>query len=87
MPILLAFQNLNSTDKDLLRQLFGNKNAKDSEIVEMVKKIAEIRVDKEVRDVANGYAEEAFKILKSYDQSPALISLENSAKYIVERSL
>jgi len=87
LPILLAFQNLNSTDKDLLRQLFGNKNAKDSEIVEMVKKIAEIRVDKEVRDVANSYAEEAFKILKSYDPSPALISLENSAKYIVERSL
>jgi len=25
--------------------------------------------------------------LKSYDRSPALISLENSAKYIVERSL
>ena len=53
----------------------------------MVKKIAEIRVDKEVRDLANSYAEEAFKTLKSYDRSPALISLENSAKYIVERSL
>jgi geranylgeranyl diphosphate synthase, type I len=87
LPILLAFQNLNSTDKDLLRQLFGSKNAKDSEIAEMVKKIAEIRVDMEVRDIANSYAEEAFKTLKSYDRSPALISLENSAKYIVERSL
>ncbi len=87
LPILLAFQNLNSTDKDLLRQLFGKKNAKDSEIAEMVKKIAEIRVDMEVRDIANSYAEEAFKTLKSYDRSPALISLENSAKYIVERSL
>jgi geranylgeranyl diphosphate synthase type I len=87
LPILLALQNLNPADKDLLRQLFGRKNAKDSEIAEMVKKIAEIRVDKEVRDLANSYAEEAFKTLKNYDRSPALISLENSAKYIVERSL
>jgi geranylgeranyl diphosphate synthase, type I len=87
LPILLAFQNLNSANKDLLRQLFGNKNAKDSEIAEMVDKIAEIRVDKEVRDTANSFAEEAFKTLKCYDQSPALISLKNSAKYIVERSL
>ena len=87
LPILLAFQNLNSTDKDLLRQLFGRKNAKDSEIAEMVNKIAEIRVDREVRDIANSYAKEAFETLKSYDRSPALISLENSAKYIVERSL
>lgn len=87
LPILLAFQNLNSADKDLLRQLFGNKNAKDSEIAVMVDKIAEIRVDKEVRDTATSFAEEAFKTLKSYDQSPALISLKNSAKYIVERSL
>ena len=87
LPILLALQNLNSTYRDLLRQLFGSKNAKDSEIAEVVKKIAEISVDKEVRDIANSYAEEAFKRLKSYDRSPALISLENSAKYIVERSL
>jgi geranylgeranyl diphosphate synthase type I len=87
LPILLAFQNLNSVDKDLLRQLFGNKNAKDSEIADMVDKIAEIRVDMEVRDTANRFAEEAFQNLKTYDPSPALISLKNSAKYIVERSL
>jgi geranylgeranyl diphosphate synthase, type I len=87
LPILLAFQNLSSTDKDLLKQLFGSKNAKDSVIAEMIKKIAEINVDKQVRDIANNYTEEAFKILECYDRSPALISLENSAKYIVERSL
>jgi len=83
----LAFQNLSSTDKDLLKQLFGSKNAKDSLIAEMIKKIAEIKVDKEVRDIANNYAQEAFKTLQCYDRSPALVSLENSAKYIVERSL
>ncbi|MBA2268636.1 MAG: polyprenyl synthetase family protein [Nitrosopumilus sp.] len=87
LPVLLAFQNLGSTDRDLLKQLFGSKNAKDSEIAEMVKKIAQIRVDKQVRDIANTYTEAAFKTLQSYDRSPALISLENSAKYIVERSL
>ncbi len=87
LPILLAFQNLSSTDKDLLKQLFGSKNAKDSLIAEMIKKIAEINVDKEVRDIANNYAQEAFKALQCYDHSPALVSLENSAKYIVERSL
>ena len=54
-PILLAIQNMNSTDKDILKQVFGNKNAKDSEIAEIVKKIAEIGVDKEVRDLANSY--------------------------------
>ena len=87
LPILLSFQNLNSTDRDSLKQLFGSKNAKDSEIAEMVRKIAEIKVDEEVRDIANSYAEEAFNTIKTYDRSPALISLQNSAKYIVERSL
>jgi len=87
LPILLAFKNLGSTDRDLLKQLFGSKNAKDSEIAEMVKKIAQIRVDKQVRDIANTYTEAAFKTLESYDRSPALVSLENSAKYIIERSL
>lgn len=87
LPILLAFCNLNSTDKDLLQKVFGKKNANDFEIGEVIDKIARINVDGEIRDIANSYVEDAFKQLQTYEKSSALLSLENSAKYIVERSL
>ena len=86
-PILLALQNLDSADKIKLKKVFGNKNASEESIKEIVNRIALINVDKDVRCIAQNCIEDAFKILHKYDISEPRLSLENSAKYIVERRL
>ncbi len=87
LPILLAIQNFNSIDKYNLKKIFGKKNASDESIKEIVNRIALIGVDKDVRSIAQTFIDEAFKILHKYDPTEPLLSLENSAKFIVERRL
>jgi geranylgeranyl diphosphate synthase type I len=86
-PILLAIQNMDSQDKSKLGEIFGNKNAKVESVKEIVNKIALIGIDKDVRSLAQTFIDDAFKILDNYEVSEALLSLKNSAKYIVERRL
>jgi len=87
LPILLAIQNFDSNDKYKLKKFFGKKNASDESIKEIVNRIALIGVDKEVRSIAQTFIDDAFKILHKYDPIEPLLSLENSAKFIVERRL
>lgn len=87
LPILMALERLDSGDKLLLQKVFGKKDAADLEIKQVVDKIAKLNIDKEIRDIANAYTQKAFEHLQSYERSQARKSLENSAKYIVERSL
>ena len=86
-PILLAIQSLDSADKNKLKDIFGEKNASYESIKEIVNKIALVGIDKDVRSVAQNYIEDAFGLLDKYDDSNPLLSLKNSAKYIVERGL
>jgi geranylgeranyl diphosphate synthase, type I len=86
-PILLALQNLDSADKLKLKKVFGTKNASEESIKEIVNRIALINVDKDVRSIAQHFIKDAFRILHKYDISEPRLSLENSARYIVERRL
>jgi geranylgeranyl diphosphate synthase type I len=86
-PILLAIQNLDPTDKSKLKRVFGDKNANDESIKEIINKIAMVGIDKDVRSIAQDFIDDAFKILDRYDATNPLMSLKNSAKYIVERRL
>jgi geranylgeranyl pyrophosphate synthase len=83
----LAIQNLGPDDKNKLKDIFGEKNSSDESIKEIVNKIALVGIDKDVRSVAQDYIEDAFGILDKYDVSNPLLSLKNSARYIVERGL
>jgi geranylgeranyl diphosphate synthase, type I len=87
LPILMALERLDSHDRDLLQKVFGKKDAADLEIRQIVDKIAKLNIDKEIRRIANDYTQKAFEHLHSYVGLKAKESLENSAKYIVERSL
>ena len=87
LPLLMTSERLDSQSQDLLHNVFGKKDAGDFEIKQIVGKIAELNIDKEVRNIANSYAEEAFEHLHTYEDSSALKSLENSARFIVERSI
>jgi geranylgeranyl diphosphate synthase type I len=86
-PILLAIQNLDTIDKSKLKDILGKKNASDESVKEIVDKIATVGIDKDIRSIAQDYIDDAFKILSKYDTMNPLLSLKNSAKYIVERRL
>ncbi|HEX5904597.1 MAG TPA: polyprenyl synthetase family protein, partial [Candidatus Nitrosocosmicus sp.] len=87
LPILMTSECLDSQSRDLLYNVFGKKDAGDFEIKQIVEKIAELNIDKEIRNIANSYTQEAFEHLHTYEDSSARKSLENSARFIVERSL
>lgn len=87
LPILIASERLDSQGRSLLQDVFGKKDAGDSEIKQIVKNIAQLNIDKEIRNIANAYTQEAFEHLQTYENSSARKWLETSARYIVERSL
>jgi geranylgeranyl diphosphate synthase type I len=87
LPILMTSELLDSQSRDLLLDVFGKKDAGDFEIKQIVEKIAKLNIDKEIRNIANAYTQEAFDYLHTYEDSSARKSLENSARFIVERSL
>ena len=86
-PILLAIQNMDTQDKSKLKKVFGNRNASIESVKEIVNKISSMGIDKDVRSLAQTFIDDAFKILDKYEVSESLLSLKNSAKYIVERRL
>jgi len=86
-PILLAIQNMDTQDRSKLKEVFGKKNANIESVKEIVNKIALIGIDKDVRSLAQTFIDDAFKILDKYEVSEPLLSLKNSARYIVERRL
>ncbi|MGN6822709.1 MAG: polyprenyl synthetase family protein, partial [Candidatus Nitrosocosmicus sp.] len=86
-PILLAIQKLDSEDKTKLKEVFGNRKASIESVEYVVNRIASIGIDKDVRSIAQAFVEDAFKILDKYEDSGPLLSLKNSAIYIIERRL
>ncbi|MGN6559093.1 MAG: polyprenyl synthetase family protein [Candidatus Nitrosocosmicus sp.] len=86
-PILLAIQKLDSEDKTKLKEVFGNRKASIESVEYVVNRIALIGIDKDVRSIAQAFVEDAFKILDKYEDSGPLLSLKNSAIYIIERRL
>jgi len=86
-PILLAIQNMDTQDRSKLKEVFGKKNANIESVKEIVNKISLIGIDKDVRSLAQTFIDDAFKILDKYEVSEPLLSLKNSARYIVERRL
>lgn len=87
LPILIALEHLDPQGQDLLNNIFGKKDARDFEIKQIVDKIAELNIDKQIREIANFYTQQAFEHLHAYGDLSAKRSLENSARFIVERSL
>jgi geranylgeranyl diphosphate synthase type I len=87
LPILLAFESLDTKGREELTSVFGNPNATNSEIELVVEKISKSSIDEEVRNIANTFTQLAFDKLSIYDNSRAKNSLERSARFIVERSL
>jgi len=83
----LAIQNMDTQDKSKLKKVFGNRNASIESVKEIVNKISSMGIDKDVRSLAQTFIDDAFKILDKYEVSESLLSLKNSAKYIVERRL
>lgn len=85
-PILLA---LNSSDKEQqikILRVFGVKNSSQEFIESAVDVIRELKIEKEVRDVAGRYMKNALDSLNKYPSSNAKDSLVNIAKFVVERS-
>lgn len=87
LPILIAFERLDPQARGLLQDIFGKKDAGDSEIKQIVSEISHLNIDIEIRNIANAYTQEAFEHLQNYENSSAKKWLETSARYIVERSL
>jgi geranylgeranyl diphosphate synthase type I len=87
LPILLAFENLDTKGREDLSSVFGNPGDTNSDIELVVEKISKSNIDEEVRKVADTFTQSAFNKLSTYAYSRAKSSLERSARYIVERSL
>ncbi len=88
LPILLAMQNLDSNSRNTLKEYFGKNNITDGDLKQIVSRISMVGIDKEIRQIAQTFIDDASDILKNYDdRREVVMSLENSARYVVERSL
>lgn len=87
-PILLALENAKERDRETLRHVFGAKDrASSSEIKEAVRIISDIGIERDVRELAKKYMNDALKAIEGYGDSDAKRSLQFSADFVVGRSL
>ncbi|MEP0824697.1 MAG: polyprenyl synthetase family protein [Nitrososphaera sp.] len=86
-PILLALSNAKDKDRDKILKVFGSKTASSNDIKEAVRVISDIGIERDVRNSARKYMNDALKAIDGYGDSDAKRSLEFSADFVVGRSL
>ena len=87
-PILLALNSTKGEKRDKVLKIFGARDrASSSDIKEAVRVISDIGIDREVRNEARKYMNDALKAIEGYGDSDARRSLQFSADFVVGRSL
>lgn len=87
LPILMTIKRANVEERNTILNVFGSKNASDTELKAVLDILSRIGIDHDVRKLARLYVSKALDALKSYDNSKSKDALVSLADFIVERAL
>ncbi|MFB5599109.1 MAG: polyprenyl synthetase family protein [Nitrososphaeraceae archaeon] len=85
-PILLSIKNVESTKREKILKVFGNKCSNPTDVEEAVNIISSLQIEKTVRDVAMKYVERAIDSISNYKESHSKKMLLEVLFFIVNRS-
>lgn len=87
LPILLALRRCSDDgDRRRMLSLLGSKRIDEHEMLYTINLMKDMGIDREVREIADRYADDAVDRLKGFKESHARHALEYIARLIVERS-
>ncbi len=86
LPILLALRRCNDSDRRRMLSLLGSKRIDEHEMLYAINLMRDMGIDREVREIADKYADDAVDRLRGFKASNARYALERIARLIVERS-
>ncbi|MFN4337233.1 MAG: polyprenyl synthetase family protein [Candidatus Nitrosocaldus sp.] len=86
LPILLALKRCSDEDRRRMLSLLGSKRIDEHEMLYTINLMRDMGIDREVREIADKYADDAVHRLKGFKESNARYALECIARLIVERS-
>ncbi|GBC74589.1 MULTISPECIES: polyprenyl synthetase family protein [Candidatus Nitrosocaldus] len=87
LPILLALNKCDEDSRRRILSLLGSKqNIDENELLYAINLMKGMGIDREVREMAGKYADDATARLKGFKESSAKHALEHIARLIVERS-
>ena len=86
-PLILVLQKADPNEKNKLLKIFGSRSTTDMELKEAVRVISGLRIEKEIRNLAESYIHCALQSLEVYADSEPKSALQTSADFIARRSL
>lgn len=86
-PLILVLEKAGSNERNKLLKIFGSHSTNDIELEEALRIISRLRIEKEIRDLAESYICRALQSLEVYADSEPKSALQTSAEFILRRSL
>ena len=86
-PLILVLEKANPDERNKLLKVFGSRSTSDMELQEAVRVISRLRIEEEIRNLAESYIHRALQSLEVYADSEPKSALQTSADFIVRRSL
>lgn len=86
-PMILVLEKANTNERNKLLKIFGSRSTSDMELKEAVRVISGLRIEEEIRNLAESYIHHALQSLEVYPDSEPKSALQTSADFIVRRSL
>jgi geranylgeranyl diphosphate synthase type I len=86
-PLILVLEKASSNERNKLLKIFGSRSTNDMELEEALRIISGLRIEKEIRDLAESYIYRALQSLEVYADSEPKSALQTSADFILRRSL
>src|SRR5919108_642064 len=86
-PLILVLEKAGSNERNKLLKIFGSRRTNDRELEEALRIISGLRIEKEIRDLAESYIDRALQSLEVYADSEPKSALQTSADFILRRSL
>ena len=86
-PLILVLEKAGSNERNKFLKIFGSRSTNDMELEEALRIISGLRIEKEIRDLAESYIYRALQSLEVYADSEPKSALQTSADFILRRSL
>jgi len=86
-PMILVLEKADPNERNKILKIFGSRRTTDIELKEAVRVISGLRIEDEIRNLAESYIHRALQSLEVYADSEPKSALQTSADFIARRSL
>ncbi len=86
-PLVVVLEKADLNERNKLLKILGSRSTTDQELKEVIRAISGLKIEEEIRNLAESYIDQALHSLEAYADSDSKNALKTAAEFIVRRSL